>query len=342
MSGRNQHHFWQVMQRGFGVERKQDFTTVFVYQKDKAPFPVGTRNFGAERDFFDFAPGSGADIAITRAENELQSLIRNFQCGEKPTDNLSASIADLISHLETRTKFFRQHLAETTSNLIGDLHKWLSSPKIFRKMIGKYASDNPERIDALLATEIEDPVIRAALAEFIIENISRLDHETIRAGSEDASKSLMTIAENILDIAKESHIKALLSNTPQNPRRNRYLDLNYRIRSNFDERLICPDTMVSFLTTGKPKPFLDMNDRLQAVWVPLTSNLMLIGEKNSSVECSNDTVLRILASTSYSSFIAKADILDLRKLSHRIGKNARIISNADIAKIKRSVLKELL
>lgn len=52
MSGRNQHHFWQLLQRGFGVERKPNYTTVYAYRKDKIPLPVGTRNIGAEKDFF--------------------------------------------------------------------------------------------------------------------------------------------------------------------------------------------------------------------------------------------------------------------------------------------------
>lgn len=342
MSGRNQHHFWQVLQRGFGVQRKPDYTTVFVYQKDKPPFPVGTRNFGAERDFFDFRPGSGADDLITKTEHELQGLVRYLQNGGQVTADHTESISVLIAHLETRTKFLRQHFAEAVSDLMGELNQWFANPEIFKKMMKKYASDNPEKIDALLAQYVDEPSVRAALANVIIENLDMLGAEIIQSASDDATHLMKAFAENICEIAKQSHITAILSTTSDSVRRDRYLGLNYRMQSGFGGNLICPDTMTSFLTGGKPKPFLDKDDRLEAVLLPLTSDLMLIGETSASVDRTNQSVLRILASTSYTAFIASSDVPDLCRLSSRIGKNAQVLSGADIKSIKRDTLAGLL
>lgn len=342
MSGRNQHHFWQVLQRGFGVQRKPDYTTVFVYQNNKPPFPVGTRNFGAERDFFDFMPGSGADELITKTENELQGLVKYLQNGGQLTGDHTGSISVLIAHLETRTKFLRQHFAETASDLLGEMNRWFANPITFKKMIKKYASDNPDEISAQLAEYVEGPSTRAALIEFMIENFDMLGTKIIESASDDAAHSMTAFAENILELAKQSHIKAILSTTRDSIRRDRYLGLNYRLKSGFGGNLICPDTMTSFLTDGKPKPFLDKEDRLEAVLLPLTSDLMLIGESSTSVDRTSQSVLRILASTSYKAFIANSDAPDLRRLSLRIGKNAQILSGADIKSIKRDTLAGLL
>lgn len=342
MSGRNQHHFWQVLQRGFGVERKPDYTTVFVYQKNKPPFPVGTRNFGAERDFFDFTSGSGADDLITKTENELQGLVRYLQNGGQVTGDHTGSISVLIAHLETRTKFLRQHFAETASDLMGELSRWFANPMIFKKMMKKYASDSPDEIGALLAQYVDEPSTRAALTEFMIDNFDMLEAKIIQSASDDAAHLMKAFAENIFEIAKQSHIKAILSTTPDSIRRDRYLGLNYRLKSGFGGNLICPDTMTSFLTDRKPKPFLDKDDQLESVWIPLTSDLMLIGETSASVDRTNQSVLRVLASTSYTAFIANSDVPDLRRLSLRIGKNAQVLSGADIKSIKRDTLAGLL
>lgn len=338
MSGRNQHHFWQVLQRGFGVQRKPDYTTVFVYQKNKSPFPVVPRNFGAERDFFDFTPGSGADDLITKTENTLQGLVKYLQNGGQLTGDLTGLIAELITHLETRTKFLRQHFTETTSDLLGELNRWFLNPQILKKIMKKYASDNPDEIDALLSQYVDEPIARVALKELMIENFDMLGTKVIKSTSDDAAHSMKALAENLLEIAKQSHIKAILSMTPDSIRRDRYLGLNYRLKSGFDGNLVCPDTMTSFLTDGKPKPFLDKDDRLESVWIPLTSDLMLIGETSTSVDRTNQSVLRILASTSFSAFIAKSDVPDLRRLSSRIGKNAQVLSVVDIKSIKRDTL----
>jgi hypothetical protein len=338
MSGRNQHHFWQVLQRGFGVERKPDYTTVFVYKKNKPPFAVGTRNFGAERDFFDFTPGSGADALITKTETDLQGLVKYLQNDGQVTSDLSAPIAALIVHLETRTKFLRQHFAETVSDVMDGLNSWFANPVIFQKMMKKYALDNPDKIEALLAQHIHEPSTRAGLTEFIIDNFAVLGSAIIRSASHDAAESINAIKNEVFEIAKQSHIKALLGAAPDGIRRDRYMSLKFRLKSGFGGNLICPDTMTSFLTDRKPKPFLDKDDGLEAVWIPLTSDLMLIGETGASVDRADEAILRILASTSYEAFIANSDVPDLRRLSVRIGKNAQILSGADIKSVKRDTL----
>ncbi|MDT8853674.1 hypothetical protein RNZ50_01230 [Paracoccaceae bacterium Fryx2] len=342
MAGRNQHHFWQVLQRGFGIERKPGFTTVFAYQKGKPPFNVGTKNLGAERDFFDFAPGDGADDLITKTENDLQGLVRHLQNGGHLAEDHTAMIALLIAHLETRTKFLRQHLAETLSDLTGGIYSWFADPHIFQKMMKRHASDSFAEIDTQLAKHVSDPSIRAALRGFMIDNIDQLGANVIKTASDNAAEAIKSLAEKLQGIAKQSHIKAILNIEPNNTRSNRYLDLKYRTQSRFSGNLICPDTMVAFLTDQKPKPFLDIGDQLEAVWIPLTSDLMLIGESGASVDRTHQSVLRVLASTSYSTFIANSDAPDLRKLSSRIGKNAEILSATETKAIMRETLSSLL
>lgn len=339
MSGRNQHHFWQVLQRGFGYERKQGYTTVFAYLKDRPPFPTTTRNIGAERDFFDLAPGSGADDQITKTEDKLQSLVKYLQNGGALTADHTISLSLLIAHLETRTKFLRQHFGETVSDLLGALNHRFKNPKQFQKLMKSYAAKNPDEIDAFLAQHVQDSVARAALTEFIIDNFDKLGADIVQSASNDAAVLMQIVAENTPEFAKQSHIKALLNTDEDGTRQNRYANLTYRIKSGFDGNLICPDTMVAFLTGATSKPFLDMGDKLEAVWVPLTSNLMLIGEPRTSSDRSPKSVLRLLAGTSHTTFIANADTPELRRLASRIGKNAEILSRADIKAIKRDTFK---
>lgn len=342
MSGRKQHHFWQLLQRGFGIERKHNYTTVFVYKKNKTPFQTDTRNVGAERDFFDLSPGSGADDLITKTEIELQGLVKYLQNGGLLTADFNAQIAGLVTHLETRTKFVRQHFSENVSDMMDGLNGWFSKPEIFQKMMRKYATENPDEIDRFIARFSDDPSTRAALKEFIIGSFGSLGSKIVKSASDDALHFMKTLAEDLCKIVKQSHIEAILNKTPDSNRQNRYLSLNYRFRSGFDGNLICPDTMVAFLADSRSKPFLDKDDRLEAVWVPLTPDLMLIGEPGASNDLANQSVLRILASTSYEAFIAKSDVPDLRRLSSRIGKNAKILSSSDIKSIKRDTLASLI
>jgi hypothetical protein len=341
MPGRNQHHLWQLLQRGFGCEKVSKETIVYVYKKKTPPFAASTRDFGGERDFFDFSPGNGADVLITSTEQKLQAMVKHLQNGGSITDDLVPMISSFISHLETRTKFIRQEFARTSAEIMGELNRWFSNPTIFGKMMRKYGAENLDEIDTLLMQHVAEPEIRRTLAEFLIKNNGMIRKDMTEAAASDARKSMRFLTENLSQIAKESHINALLTATHSNLRVNRYEKMNYRVRSDFNGNLICPDTMVSFLTNSRPKPFLDAKDRLEEVWVPLTSDRMLVGESCVSAKRTNETVMRVLASTSFSAFIANSDSKSFRDLSALIGKNARILSDSEINSIKRSVLNSL-
>lgn len=342
MSGRNQHHFWQLLQRGFSVERKPNYNTVYAYSKNKDPFLVGTRNYGAERDFFDFEPGEGADVIVSKTENELQGLVRHLQNDGLVSSEQTEEVAILIEHLETRTKFFRQHLAETVVDMTAELGKWFSDPNIFRKLLAKFASENVEKITSSFEGQVENPNTRTAIAEFVVDNLENIDLEIFKSASDDTMNSLRYFAGMISELSKKAHIESVLRKSSDSARVRRYKGLKYRVATGFDGRLICPDTMVSFLTDRKPKPFLDKPDHLEAVWLPLTSDLMLIGETGARVDRDIQTVQHILASTSFSGFIAKYDTKELRSLSPRIGRNAQIISAEELKSIQREILAQLL
>lgn len=341
MSGRNQHHFWQLLQRGFGVERKPNYTTVYAYRKDKIPLPVGTRNIGAEKDFFDFVPGEGADNLITKTEDKLQGLVKYLQSGGEVTNNHTEEIATLIAHLETRTNFLRQNFAESVLDLSGELNNWFSNPITFRKMMRRYAKENADELAALLVDKIGDPEARAAFIDFAVNNFDLLGTDTIQTASDEAKASVKELISGMIETSKQAHIKSIISNAPFDRQREHYLDLKFRIRTDFSGSLICPDTMVTFLTSRKPKPFLDKDDQLEAVWIPLASDVMLVGERSEGIDHTNEAVLRILASTSHATFVAKSDTEQLRRLSSRIGKNAQIITPSEIRALKRNTLADL-
>lgn len=343
MSGRNQHHFWQLLQRGFGVERKPGYTTVYAYSKDRNPYPVSTRNYGAERDFFDFAPGEGADAQVSQTENELQGLVRHLRTGGEITRVHSEQLAKLIEHLETRTKFLRENLFGSVVDVTDGLQEWFSDSGTHIRMLKKYASQNLGRIEKALEGEISDPATRQALATFFVDNLDKMDlSEYLRTSAAAMDGFLRDLVGKLGGTIKEAHIELMLGKNLNSSRVRRYNRLHYRIATGFEGQLICPDTMVAFITDSKPTPFLDKSDRLEAVWVPLTADLMLIGENGARVDRTTKTVQRILASTAYNGFIALSDSPRLRLLSSRIGTNAEVISKNEMKALKRKSLASFL
>lgn len=74
MSGKKQHHIWQMIQRGFSWRERGD-DHIWVYTKEAAPRQTVTRKYGQEKSFYG-DENSIADINITNFENQTQELIR--------------------------------------------------------------------------------------------------------------------------------------------------------------------------------------------------------------------------------------------------------------------------
>lgn len=341
MAGRNQHYFWQVLQRGFGTERKPNYFLVYAYRKDREPFEVGTKNIGAERDFFDFSPGSGADQLVTESENEIQGLIKHFQSGGEIYEEHVEPISVLIAHLESRTKFLRQNLGEVAMDLMEEMNRWFSDSKTFKRMMTRHLESERDTLEDSLINDIPDKSLRAALIDVAVNHFDLLGSDVIKAASNESAIFIEQLVSNMAQVAKDAHIKSLIKTSMAAERRNRYLNLKYRIKSGFHGNLICADTMVVFLTKQRPKPFLDRNDKIDEVWIPLTPELMLVGERHGKSERTNESVLRILASTSFETFIARSNTPGLRKLTSLIGKNAKLLSHHELQSMKREILSGL-
>lgn len=329
MSGRKQHHFWQMLQRGFAEQRKGDQYCITVYRRDREPFTANTKDFGAERDFFDFRPGVGADEGITRTEGDLQSIVRLLRKGTIPEDTHRSSMGRLINSLENRTKFIRAEFGDYATEVTATVSEWFSKPETLRKMMRNYAMNNPQEIEDIMAPYIQDPAQRSAIREIVAEKMGDIDSGIFEKICRDSRSELDEVIRRIPRLAKESHIKALMGENQADSKIELYNSLHFRFVSGFNNSMILPDTMVSFLANGRLSPFLNKGDRLEAVWFPITPDAMLLGETRPGSHRSQKEILRGLASTAYEAFVAKSNQQNLRKLSGRIGRNARILSQGN-------------
>ena len=147
------------------------------------------------------------------------------------------------------------------------------------------------------------------------------------------------LAINLAEFAKAAHLKSLRQDVAGFNRHAAYLGLSYRFVHFEEPALILPDTMLAFLTTkGIATPFLDGAGEVNQVYLPLSSQVALHGYKGNPIMRDLRTVNRILASCADKNFIAQTDSEQLRALAPRIGKNAQIVSPAELRKIVRETI----
>ncbi|MHB8483350.1 MAG: DUF4238 domain-containing protein [Nitrospiria bacterium] len=117
MSGKRQHFIPKFLQEGFASHFNRDEVFTWVYRKDKPPFNVNITNVGVEKFFYTEGTDTVADDLITDAEDPYSDLIQRART-VLPGVISDPQIPSLISHLESRTKHFRENFLRAGNYLI--------------------------------------------------------------------------------------------------------------------------------------------------------------------------------------------------------------------------------
>lgn len=336
MAGSNQHHFWQMLQRGFGEKRGKDHH-VWVYSKTKPARQTVTRLFGAEKHFYG-PEGSLADLNITEYENENQSDIQEIRKLPNGTevDNLFA--ANLISHLEMRSEFLREDASKKMQKGMGELVRRFTSPEELRLSLANYLKNNADELDRFFEKEFIPIEQRPGFVEIIHRLIEMMPEEELLRSFDPGLAPITKIIEEFPSLMNDSQNRILAENKDFSLRAKLHLQKRYSVLRLASGSFILPDTTLAFIKKEGASPFIDKNDNVNTVILPIAYNVAIIGQSAVNFNYSLKTINRILAGCSFKAFIAKEQSSQLQGLTRRIGKYARLISDRDLDRIITSAV----
>lgn len=331
MAGKNHHHLWQMLQRGFADrDGKQHIT--FAYGKLGDPERKNTKDFGAE-EFFYGPEGSAADENITDFELRMERHIQALRRAPDGHQVDSAKMAALVSHLEMRSFFLRSEMIRVSDEMLVALQHHLSSPSKTIRLMSTYLENHPE----LVAKEIDklnlQPEGRALAEAYADSKLPSLIEQAAPGLAKQAAAVFGTMGPAMIKAAKEGHIKALENDFFTVERVGIHSQWSFFVKRYNGERLILPDTALAFLGKTGCSPLSQKGSNFQEVIVPVSDQVALIGCSKKPIFRTSDAVNRILASCSYQGFAAREDLVSLRKLARRIGKNAELISKSELRRI---------
>ncbi|WP_170360321.1 hypothetical protein [Ruegeria arenilitoris] len=328
MAGKKHHHIWQMLQRGFGTKRGKDHH-VWIYAKGQPPKQTVTRLFGMEKHFYG-PEGSDADANITKYENENQSIVLEVRQLPNGADVDSEFAATLIGHLEIRSAFLREEISTSFQKGVTGLANSIESPDALRKVMLKYLKENPKGVDALLAQNFIQNRDRDQVKRLLEEALNHFPQQALLEAIDPAASQLKAFSELIPGIAKDTQNKLLAETASDYQRLNLYRGFQYRVFRPDKGQFILPDTTLCFTKRDGAAPFAQKGDELEAVALPLSSSVAIVGSRSGELPYSLKTLNRLLAACSFRSFIASRDDEAFRSLSSRIGKYAKLIDDKDL------------
>ena len=317
-----------MLQRGFGTKRGKDHH-VWIYGKDQPPKQTVTRLFGMEKHFYG-PEGSGADTNITTYENESQNTTQEVRQLPNGADVDAEFSATLISHLEIRSIFLREETSTSFQKGMAGLTSSLTSPTALRRAMHRYLKDNPEMVDGFLGQQLV-PISDRDQARLLMEEaLNHLPEDALLEAIGPAVSQIEMLSELIPGVAKDAQNKVLAESASGHSRMDLYRDFKFRVFRPGDGKLILPDTTVCFTKRRGAAPFAQKGDEIEAVALPLSSSVAIVGCRSGESPFSLKTLNRLLAACSFKSFIASEDNKTFRALRRRIGKYAKLIDDRDL------------
>ena len=340
MAGKRQHFMPQFIQQGFASRVKNDETYTWVFRKGALPFEANITKVGVESEFYNEDEDTEADDLITKDEaTKFAGLVCAVRDGE-PSSLSDPRLPQLIAHLEIRTRHLRQNFIRM-SDIAGS---WLfnsmsSDGDTFADSLKRYCFKDPSWLRRSFS---ERPELPQELREYITEHYESLISETIDQLRPELPNRAAELKPILLDEMrqwiKSKHLEALKQPISLEQRGQYYKNLAYTILQT-NEPLTLGDSIVLFHVDGPRsyRPFFDGIDALNAVYLPLTSERVLIGAQPGFVPVTTD-LRKAIACCSLELFIAAENTESNRRLQGIIGRDAEHLTQTEMEAVVRNAL----
>jgi Protein of unknown function (DUF4238) len=348
MAGKRHHYLPQFLQRGFTSDTAGRKT--WLYRKNVAAREVGLRDVGVEQNFYSNEGDATVDDVITNIErDEFAELTNNIRHGIIEPKRLSDVLPFLVAHLEVRSRHLRMVFLQISERAWNDMLGYFDIPAVSAAAIREHIRRNPANLRTMAAKSLRSnrrPVHEApTLAKGIGKMISAMPDETVAALFwEPIAPVIRSLLKRKMELSiKVAHLDALAKSVAPDIRVEQYRALRFTVIDVPSNDLILGDSAVTFEINGRAmwKPFLDKDDDLRALYIPISGGRVILG--TAVDHCADSaTIRRETARTSHSFFISPLSSVQNVALAAVIGVAAQPLSEDDLWHIGRRVITEVL
>ncbi|MGA9771417.1 MAG: DUF4238 domain-containing protein [Blastocatellia bacterium] len=339
MAGKRQHIFPRFLLKGFASRISGEEVFTWVYRKEGKVFETNIINVSVEQYFYGKQGEVTIDAEITELESEFGILLDELRRKNDQTPVSNLKVAELVTHLCIRTKHLRDSFRESSEFLIERISEYLFDTGNLKSII----SNNPE----LIRNEFDKVVRQYPFLEPFKDMVVNQGASTVAALLEQYKPGIQVFVQEFIEgsrdvlprAVKEGHIKALAKGLVPEPRAEEYRLLEWFICKS-GTPLILGDMGCLFETSGarRFKSINEKGDQLKNIFLPISSDRLLIGTSLSSVpEIDTNQINEILARCSREYFVCPESSSSKLDLIPLIGKESEIISGAEVEQLVKEL-----
>lgn len=343
MAGVYQHFIPRFLQKGFRVPGNGGEVRSWLYDRRREPRKTNLKAIGMEGHFYAVEAEPDLDDKITMAEDKVYApLIDRLRRRELDGQGLS-TIPDLLAHFEIRSRHVRQNMESAGDACISYILNRMADPETLSQLLKPHLRmdspavaqviremPNADQVTLILA---ERPDLLAGFFELVIP-VAAAQIAALLPGTRD----------QVSHAVKQSHIRVMSQSVSPEKRAHRFRSLSYSLETYAPGDLPLGDSIVLFHLKGERafSPFLDKEDELIHVVLPLTSGLFLMGTTGTYRGPPTYDMPREIARCCMDYFIASEAKPHLANLKYEIGSNAQWVSEEEVNGVMDEVIQKLM
>lgn len=332
MNAIRQHFLPRFLLKGFASRELGREIYTWVYQGDRRVFETNIKNVGTEKHFYGHSGENSVDEKITAEENEYAQLIEKLRGTNDPSPVDDISIPYFITHLSIRTRNIRDSFAQTATHVIDSINSSIFNPGTLKKLLAQNQPLIRAEIEKALEHLSLPRVQRQTFVDFLLK-LASSETEEQQEFLESMMQPFFETAQTVIPKSiKEGQIKALSQSVAPAPRAADYQNLKWYVRrANTD--LILGDSGCFFEIDEKKgyRPLNDRFDTIRHVYLPISTNRMLVGcAEEAPPELDEVSLNNAAASCSRDFFIGNKQSTDWIELQTSVRKTASLLSQDDV------------
>lgn len=288
MAGRRHHIIPRFLQKGFSskTRKKQHYT--FVFTKEKQPYETNLTNVGLELDFYGDPDQPEADDNITEAEVRYGKFIDELRITTTNKELNSNDCAEFTAHMQIRAKKVRDTFTEVGSSIMASARNELATfddnEKLIKHLIKKQRKVVAKEIKAVIPDNYSDDE-KFLITKRLLDNPDTWVSEIAQRDNKELVLLLTLLLKKLPGLVKYSQNKALEKTTEAKGIKEISEKLKWKLFNLENNNLILGDIGVfgQFAPDNEFRSLMFVKEYLDSVYIPISSNQLIVGYKNDNL-----------------------------------------------------------
>jgi F0F1-type ATP synthase delta subunit len=332
---RGQHHLPQFLLKGFASRSRKKEVFTWLFRKDGGIAEANVKGIAKARDFYGNPSDSDIEQRLSEMEGEFAHLVRRLRVGEGLEDKYL--LCQFVASTQVRTANLRTGVSEAMEMFTEEFGNALTAPENqarFAKhaldgVLKKIAEGELDHVLDLLPANQRDQVLASLLPKL---------KEQLGTFVEDTTKGMIGFMPSLTEpeAFKISQNKLLSTNLAPEPRVEHLMQLDWSVLVCEHKPLILGDVgVVAGSATGELMNILRHDPELDSIYLPISSNRLLLGQRSGVQIASTDELNAASAELSREFFISAEKGIHAN-LHSRIGARQALLPDDEVKDIVKS------